>query len=413
MDARPIVTTAAELRKYIKWCLFSHQRLLISGPPGVGKSCLVNDIVKTLVKDGTCHTLLGSLSDPTDLAGFPVSGAEVQDSSGAKHNVIKFAPRSFLVELNDKSGVLFLDELTSCPPSVLAVMLRGLSEMVFGEYKLDPERVGIVAACNSAEAAVNGTELPGPISNRLVQIEYPITPESISEWCSDVVYNWGSPLGALKFNGHVITEARRIQARSYVANFIKRKPDQFFNFPKDETSRAKPFPTARSWTNAAEVLACVLTEGEEPEEALPLIAGLIGDGAAAEFSTMLRLADLPDPEEILQDPNKYHPSGRPDVDGAAVDGVVACVIAKPTDARLLAATKVVLEKCLEDGTFQSVEVVMPGYTKLQAFIQSLAGKPEKDRPFTNDTLLKWQAQRSAVNDRIVTARNKITAKKKK
>lgn len=405
------VRTVAELRKLIKWCIYSHQRILIMGVPGTGKTQTVNQVARELGPDVEFHTLIGSLSDPTDINGFPVQGGEVQDARGHTIPTVRFAPRDFLVRLKDKGGLLFLDELTSSSPSTLAALLRSAQDLVFGEFALDPTKVALVAAANPPDIAVNGNELGGPTINRYVEVQFPTGPEATKEWCEELPYNWGSPLDDLVFHGHRIPKSVRIQTRSWVANFIKRKPDNWLNFPKDEDARSRPWPSPRSWTNSADLIAAVVADGLKPEEALPLVMGAVGDGPATELAVMLQYADLPDPEEILLDPEKYKPSGKPDVDGAAMDSVLACVIARPTNARLLAACTVILVKGIGKGTMESVEVVMPAYKKLDSYISKTASS--KDKVFTSDVYQQYNVMKTKVEAVVGAEQKKYLTKVKK
>ncbi len=82
--------------------------VLLLSDPEMGKSSLVRGIAAA---DGVpCETVLGSIREPADIAGLPVIG-----SGGVVLDPPAWARR--LAEAG--SGYLFLDELTTCPPSVL------------------------------------------------------------------------------------------------------------------------------------------------------------------------------------------------------------------------------------------------------------------------------------------------------
>ncbi|MFN4033681.1 MAG: ATP-binding protein, partial [Fimbriimonadales bacterium] len=85
---------------------------LVWGAPGTGKSTFVESLAR---EDYPVVTVIASLHDPTDFNGLPV----LHDGR------VRFAPPewAFIFE-TPKQGVLFLDELTTAPPTVQAALLR-------------------------------------------------------------------------------------------------------------------------------------------------------------------------------------------------------------------------------------------------------------------------------------------------
>ncbi len=391
----------SDLRKLIKYCILSRQRAALIGPPGVGKTQVIKQVAKEMGLP--CFTLIGSQCDPTDINGFPVQGSEVKDAKGHTLPVVKFAPREFLVDLQKTGGIIFLDELTCSSSATLAALLRSVQDLVFGEFACDPNRVGLVAAYNPPDIAVNGNELGAPTINRYIQLEYPTGPEACKEWCEELTYNWSQPLNDITFGNNVIKADRIRMTRGWVSTFIKRNPKHWFAFPANEDDRSKPWCSPRAWTNAADAIAAVVSDGLKAEESLPLIAGAVGDGPAAEIGVMLKYSDLPDPEEILKNPNGYKLSGRPDIDLAALDSVVACAAAEPSNERLLAATNVVLEKSIGEGSMLSVEVILPSYRRLVSHVQNNV------ELYSPDAIQKFQAIRSKTKDTIETAQKAVKA----
>lgn len=68
-------------------------------------------------------------------------------------------------------ALLFLDELTTCPPTVMNALLPVCQERVVGDLQL-PDSVAIVAAANPPSMAVNGQELSAPIANRFLHLTW-------------------------------------------------------------------------------------------------------------------------------------------------------------------------------------------------------------------------------------------------
>jgi MoxR-like ATPase len=126
--------------------------VLVWGTPGTGKSTFI----ESLQRDGfPVYTMIASLHDPTDFNGLPVL-----------HNGrMRFAPPEWVYLFEEHGqGILFLDELTTAPPTVQAALLRLVLERKVGAHSL-PAGVRIVAAANPPDIAASGWELSPPLAN--------------------------------------------------------------------------------------------------------------------------------------------------------------------------------------------------------------------------------------------------------
>ena len=90
---------------------------------------------------------------------------------------------------------MFLDELTTVPPTTQAAMLRLLTENVCGELQLpdyEPGKGGVVYLCasNAVEWAAGGQEIQPPMANRLWHGEFPMDHET---WCDMMVSDFPAP----------------------------------------------------------------------------------------------------------------------------------------------------------------------------------------------------------------------------
>jgi hypothetical protein len=70
------------------------------------------------------------------------------------------------------------------------------------------------------------------------------------------------------------------------------------------------------------------------------VRGAVGDGAGTEFLAWLTEMDLPDPEEVLADPDKFQLPERGDRAYAALASIAAAVAARPTAERWAAGWRV-------------------------------------------------------------------------
>src|ERR1700732_2777997 len=148
----------------------------MTGFPGVGKTEFTKSLEAGFAQAGLkCRVfiLIGSVREPQDFGGFPVStpeGVRLPPRASARD-----APR--LAE-DGYMSVGFLDELTTGPPTTQAAMLRLLTENVCGELSLpnyEPGKGGVAYLCasNAVEWAAGGQEIQAPMANRLWHGEFP------------------------------------------------------------------------------------------------------------------------------------------------------------------------------------------------------------------------------------------------
>ena len=255
---------------------------LLWGKPGIGKSSLIQALADA---DGLpVETVIASLREPADFAGLPV----VQDSG------VELAPPAWATRLAvAENGYLFLDELTTAPPAVQAAALRVVLDRVVGDLALT-RGVRIVAAANPPEQAADGWDLAAPMANRFLHIDYRPTSE---DWIDGMTTGFQVPA-----SGRVLdySPVLRAASRAQVASFIRTRPELLHALPKDDAASGRAWPSHRTWTMTADVLA-FLDPGDTPATLLAA-SGLVGEGAATEYIAWLSVNDLPDPADVLADP---------------------------------------------------------------------------------------------------------------
>src|SRR4029078_7033851 len=149
----------------------------MTGFPGVGKTEFTKSLEACFTRAGiACKviTLVGSIREPQDFGGFPVStpdGVRLLPMAWAR-DAKRLAEDGYMV-------VVFLDELPTVPPTTQAAMLRLLTENVCGELVLpdyEPGKGGVVYLCasNASEWAAGGQEIQPPMANRLWHGEFPM-----------------------------------------------------------------------------------------------------------------------------------------------------------------------------------------------------------------------------------------------
>src|SRR4029450_117822 len=116
----------------------------MTGFPGVGKTEFTKSLEAGFTGAGLkCKViiLVGSIREPQDFGGFPVStpdGVRLLPMAWAR-DAQRLAQDGYLV-------VVFLDELTTVPPTTQAAMLRLLTENVCGELSLANYRPGTTSS---------------------------------------------------------------------------------------------------------------------------------------------------------------------------------------------------------------------------------------------------------------------------
>ena len=276
----------------IKAAFQSDVPLLRWGPPGVGKTAEIDEVMIGL--GAHVETIIGSTMDPTDIARPIVVGQEVHLAADARFRRLKAAVDA------GKPAVLFMDEFTCIPPLMQAALLRVVNERQAAD--LDLTGVRMIAAANPTDLATGGWELAAATTSRWLHIDHKM---DIPGWLAGEAAGWGN---ANRTERHAFWSSR-------ITGFLERNPSALLDPPKDGDN-IRGWPCPRTWSKAAQMLACV-----EAEDRSAVLSGMVGAGAGGEFLNWLASDDLPDPRELLKD-FKLLPK-RGDRVRAAVDGCIA------------------------------------------------------------------------------------------
>ncbi len=263
--------------------------VLVWGEPGVGKSTFIESLSRP---DYPVLTLIASLHDPTDFNGLPtlVDGR------------VRFVPPEWVEPFEQaQQGILFLDELTTAPPTVQAALLRLVLERKLGAYSL-PREVSIAAAANPPEIAASGWELSPPLANRFVHIKWQLPSEA---YLTALAQDGFDPAPDLRID-RPQHAARLVYWKAVMAGFLKRSPQLQHTQPADgEYAFASP----RTWDYAIALMASCDLLGYAPRADAPdrntrpfvnLVRGTLGSGAATPLLKYLRELRIPDPEAVLK-----------------------------------------------------------------------------------------------------------------
>lgn len=262
-------TTALKPRQLIDLLAVSfkiNNPVLITGAPGIGKS----DLVAAAAKQAGADVIISHpvVSDPTDAKGLPWPSKDGDHATFLPFGELAQAIRA------TKPTVWFLDDLGQAPPAVQASYMQLLLARRVNGHAL-PDCVTFVAATNrrSDRAGVSG--ILEPVKSRfgtIVELE-----PNLQDWCDWAVSNNVAP---------------------EVIAFLRFKPNLLSEFKA--TADLTNSPSPRTWARISQWIG-----GGLPKELeYPTFVGAVGEGAAGEFCTFIKIArDLPSLDAILLDPD--------------------------------------------------------------------------------------------------------------
>lgn len=260
---------------------------LVWGKPGEGKS----SFLEGLERPGfPVLILIASIHDPTDFSGLPV----------AKGDTVHYAKPEWLNVFEETGeGILFLDELTTAPPSVQAALLRVVLERKVGFHKL-PNGVRIVAAANPPDLMTGGWELSPPLRNRFLHVQWSLHTAAYRQALIE-----GYPQVNLPQVPKEAHQAALQRYRLLLNGFLKISPNLISSSPE---GNRYGFASPRAWDMAMALMASATVLKVDPithpdtksTVFAELISGCVGEGIATNFIQYLRNTKLPDPEAVLE-----------------------------------------------------------------------------------------------------------------
>jgi hypothetical protein len=261
-DSRTV--TALQARKSLLKAFQVKRPLFLWGPPGIGKSELVEGIAKDL--GGLMIDLRLGQMEPTDIRGIPFYNKE--------KNIMEYAPPGDLPDAETAAQypivVLFLDEMNSAPASVQSAAYQLILNRRVGKYVL-PDNVVMVAAGNRESDKGVTYRMPTPLANRFIHQEMKVDFASWQEWA---VMN---------------------KIHKDVVGYLSFAKQDLYDFDAKSASRA--FATPRSWSFVSQLL----DDSVDDETLTNLIAGTVGEGLAVKFMSHRKVASrMPNPKDILE-----------------------------------------------------------------------------------------------------------------
>ena len=237
-----------------------HTPVMLWGPPGVGKSQMVAQIAAR--HDAPLIDIRLSQMEPSDLRGIPFKSGE---------EVVWAVPAMLpSVRRHGEEGILFLDEITSAPPSVSAAAYQLILDRKLGEYEV-PAGWAIIAAGNRQGDRGVTYSMPAPLANRFSHYEVEVNMDDWVRWAY----------------------ANNIDER--IIAFLRFRQDLLFDFDPSHSPIA--FPSPRSWEFAHRALQKF---DENPDLLTGALQACVGNAAGIELRAFIESLDqMPDLDAII------------------------------------------------------------------------------------------------------------------
>ncbi len=220
--------------------------VFIWGPPGVGKSSLVEQFAEQLGLE--CVSLLGSQLAAEDLIGIPkIDGG-----------VSRFCPPAMIVR--ERGFVLFIDELNAASPEIQKAFYSLILEQRIGDYRL-PAGTVVIGAGNRAQDGALARQMPSALVNRMVHVHLKASHREWLEWAqSHDIHPW-------------------------VLDYIRSRPTQLAT--EVPPAKEEPFSTPRSWHCVSDALHS-FGEGISAEHLDAVLFGCLTREHAIGFKAFLK-----------------------------------------------------------------------------------------------------------------------------
>lgn len=237
-----------------------HTPVMLWGAPGIGKSQIISQIANE--HNVNMIDIRLSQMEPSDLRGIPFKNGTQVD----------WAIPSLLPDekRHGKQGILFLDEITSVPPSVSAAAYQLILDRRLGDY-IVPDGWVIFAAGNRQGDRGVTYSMPAPLANRFSHYELEV---NLDDWVA-----W----------------AYKNDIDERIIGFLRYRPEHLFEF--DSAHNPVAFPSPRTWAFTHRALQKF---GDNLNLFRSAASACVGEVAGVEVATFIEhLEDLPDLDAIV------------------------------------------------------------------------------------------------------------------
>lgn len=292
---------------------------LNEGDPGTAKSSTYHQLAEVLGRE--LLLLIGSTHAPEDFAGIPYLSECKQ--------FFEMKPPKFAERMTRPKAILMCDEINTSGQHVQAAQLSMLTERRLGDIKIHADTM-FVACCNPVDQAPNAAPLAKSMLNRFWHSKWKHNFETFAEGMITEDNKWGTSEFPV-----VAPDFKRFRPRfgSLIVTFLKANTALRLAIPKDDDTRS--FPTPRTWTYLRDALCAAESCNAPANIQLEICKGMVGDQAAQNFMRHLAIADLIDPESVLEGKETFtYDKKRPDLAVCLLPALITAVKSRYTAERM-------------------------------------------------------------------------------
>lgn len=253
---------------------------LLIGDPGEGKTAVFSGVASAL--NLPFESISAALFGPED-AFIPMPG------EGKRYRT---AHPDWAVNASESPHLILIDELTRASSRAgFNALLRVLQERRLGSLEFHKD-TQFVATANPDTTDSGCMPIPAALANRIAWFTGEIDRD---DWVSWMLTGKGGESKVIRLPGNWSDYIG--DARAKVTAFLNSQPNLLKDIPKDGATPG-PYPTRRSWTNAATLYGAALSMRNETI-GYNLLRATIGAGTTVAFIEWNNKADLPDPSTVL------------------------------------------------------------------------------------------------------------------
>lgn len=365
--------------------------LLLEGEPGIGKSAIIEQICKANGLE--CTTLTASDRDPTDFSGLPFPDKG--------HTKVSRLVEEWMHEMFSwERGVVFVDELSTVPGVVQAVLLRAIREGVWASREA-PKGVRFLAAMNPSSIAAGGHKISQPLANRFGWLDFPVP--TVDSWSEFMMMSGPDTTMEALDAGSEEDRVSGLWANEYaksvgfMAAAVKRLPHTLFAKPQNNDPQAsRAWSSPRTMEYATRAMASAAVHGLSQADSDIFMAAFIGETTASEIIAFKNTMDLPDPGDVLDGVVKFkHNRKRIDKTWAVLSSCTTLIT--PTTAEKRDDRAAVMWEILDDVADDASDLVA---APCRALLKNGLAKGQKGAfkvlgkiaPMLDAAGINWQAK---------------------
>lgn len=273
---------------------------MLVGYPGIGKTQIITQLCAEISERTKTpfpvEVFTAPQRMPEEIGGLPVPDYEKKEINCLPMRIGKSL-------LKAKRGLIFVDEYSSADQAMGGACMTMIQDGRLGDLAL-PHAVARGAAMNPPNCAANGRALTAPESNRFCWIPWKL---ELNDFVDYLLGGPGTTASSL-----ILPEGWEEQhgqrSKGLVASYLRKHQAAFDveqTMPKTHDANG-PWASPRSWENTARLLAACMSVGADPASdlAYAAVSGCVGSAQATTFLGWFREMDLPDPEDMLKNPDE-------------------------------------------------------------------------------------------------------------